>query len=84
MLLVKKDDKMIGYGKISNKDVIPFIDEDNDKTYIVCVSLENNKIVEIKLLEYISKGSEFEKILKNLFLVCKDKNIYELYDLEAL
>lgn len=84
MLLVKKEDKMIGYGKISNKDVIPFIDENNGKIYIIEVLLKDNDLINIKVLEKIRKNSEMDKILNNLYVVCKEQNENRIYNLEAL
>lgn len=84
MLLVKKEEKIIGYGKISNKDVLPLIDNEKNKIYIVEVFIENNKIIKIKLLENIKKDSEMGKILMNLHLICEKQNIHKIYEVVAI
>lgn len=82
MLLVKKENQMISYGKIMDKDVIPLIDIDRNKTYIVEISHKDNKIKKIKVLQKIKKYSEMDDILNNLYLICKEQNLYNIYELE--
>lgn len=84
MLLVKKENKMIGYGKISDKDIIPFIDENDDKIYIIEVSITDDEVKGIKTLKRIGNNSEMGKIFQNLHLVCEEKNIYQTYKLETI